>query len=65
MSKTAESNKIINLCEKYPDRFQSMVTYKASKNKDLSPADIEEINILISEMMTDMFYLLCQKLNRL
>lgn len=49
----SKDNKIINLCERYPDKF----VYEKSTEQ------LEELDIAISEMTTKLFCLIYKKLD--
>lgn len=53
----SKDNKIINLCERYPDKFKNKNTYEKSTEQ------LEQLNIAIAEMTTDLFCLIYKKLD--
>lgn len=59
-----KQNNVVNLLEKYPERFQSISIYENNNlklnNKDW---DTNVLNKAIAETAADLFALICTKLN--
>lgn len=58
-----KQNNVVNLMQRYPDRFQNSIYETDNLKINSKDTDMLALNTAIAETVSDLFALICTKLN--